>query len=232
MNYYENINNIFLKFIGNNYDEEIYKKTIRKANNSLKIADSLFLKEKEKELISLITMLSTFKDFNINNSINLLFDKQNIRLFIKENKFDDIIREIIYFNEINKELIDPKEETKQYFNILKDVQILEKLYLDSINFNFIIKDNKISEHIIVDFSKNITCKNPNTELDTILINISLIFSINFKYSLYLIKQEKYIEKIISNLNLTDKVLIDLLDQLIKIVNKYIIKKIGEAYHGW
>lgn len=231
MNYYDNINNIFLQFINDNYNEKLYEQAIRKSNNSLKISDSLFLTKEEKNIVYLIIMLSTIKEFTKESSISILFDQKNIRFFIKDTKYDDIIKEILYLNENNKELINSNVTTKLFFNILKDVNILDELYY-LINSNFNLTNKLISGHVINNFSNNKLCENPITELDNIIFKMSKIYILNFKYSFYFIKEEKYIDKIISNLKLNDQILINLFDQLKKITDKYITLKIGEAYHGW
>lgn len=232
MNYYDNINSIFIKYIGDKYDKKLYDQTLRVANNSLKIADSLFLNDEEKALAYDIAIVHNLGKYKSKDSINVLFQEKIIRLFITDNKYDDIIRDIVYAFESNTLLNSTNEKTIIQYKILNDAINLDKIYLDSLVTNYNIATNKVSANIIKDFTGYKECINPITDLDKVISNISIIFSLNYKYSFYLIEQEKYASEIIENLHLIDQSLINLFDQLQLIVKKYVTLKIGEVYHGW
>ena len=232
MNYYDNINNIFIKYIGDKYDKELYDQTLRVANNSLKIADSLFLNDEEKALAYVIAIVHNLGKYKNKDSINVLFQDKIIRLFITDNKYDDIIRDIVYAFESNTLLNSTKEKTILQYKILNDAINLDKIYVGSININHNITTNKVSANIINDFTSYKECKNPITDLDNVISNISIIFSLNYKYSFYVVEQEKYASDIIENLHLIDQSLINLFEQLNLIIKKYVTQKIGEVYHGW
>lgn len=234
MNYYENINNIFTKYVGTD-DKNLYEHTLRVALNSSKISDSLLLSDTNKALAYAIAIISELGKYKNKETINLLFDDGILRNFIKEEVYDDIIRSVIYSFE-SKIIPDYyPEDVLLQLRVLNAAHKLDQLYMASLTNDVeLTGELKVSSNILNNFSNFKECnpKDIKTPLDEVINKLSYIFSLNDKYSIYIVEQEKYVDKIVANLNLSDQTIINLFDQLKIIVTKYIRKRIGETYHGW
>lgn len=62
--------------------------------------------------------------------------------------------------------------------------------------------------------------------DGVLIVLSKMYSFNYKYSYYLLKQNKYVDKIIDSLTFDNDEIKDFYSKITMVLNNYIDKRIG------
>lgn len=233
--YYDTVNDIFKKYIGHHYDQNLYDHTFRVVNNAQKIADSLLLSPSDKKLAYLTAIVYELGKYKDKDTLTLLFEGHVIQNFSPDEQTNDIIRDIIYSYGKNIYSEYYSDTAKIQIKILNDADKLDHLYMDSITVNSsILTGIKVSANVLNCFVNKKECPSEfiKTPLDIVIARMSYIFSLNFKYSFYLVEQDRYIEKIITNLRLTDQITIDLFKQLKQIADSYITEKIGETYHGW
>ncbi len=200
------------------------------------------------EEILLIGMIALFHDignftsdntFNENvkreddetmRSINILFDEGIIRKITPETKYDTIIKLAIFCH--NKEGLPPNidERTMYICNILKDVHKLEELRM-VVDNPYI--DNRIecypSNNVYDEFKKLflIDSKLIENNTDNILVYLSNIYGLNYRYSYYLLRESDYLSKITNSLLYEDKKLEKFFKQIETVLKNYINKKITE-----
>lgn len=243
----ENAKKEFEKYISN-YDlnnPEIARKvghSYRVAEISKKIAKSLNLEQEEIELAELIGLLhdiakidqrsenKKYKDLeNIEHgdAAVIILERNNyIRKYIKDNKYDEIIKTAIINHskyEIAKNIQD--EKTLMFCKIIRDSDKLDILYEAQEIFwkdKTKIQDG-ISQKILKDFKeeKQILNQDKKTQLDKAIAIISFIYDINYLESLKIIKENDYINKIINKFEIEDTKVKEEMEEIRKIANKYI-----------
>lgn len=214
-NYDPNIPRISLKI---NHIKRVVK-------NCEKIAKSLNLNNEEISLAMAIgffhdigrfeqvRIADTFsdRDSKINHGeygVKVLFEDGLIRNFIQENKYDNIIKAAV-LNHNRAEIEDGLIDKELLFSkIIRDADKLDIFYtltIESFPAIFWYKDfsvEKIDEIVLNEFSnhKLLEYKNIHNNADQILIFYAYIYDLNFKDSLKLLKEKKYLDKF------TDRVL--------------------------
>lgn len=202
----------------------------------------------DEEEILVIGMIALFHDIgNFNNdntftetgkkeddetmkSINILFDEGIIRKITEDTKYDTIIKLAIFCH--NKEGLPPNIDDKKIHicNILKDVHKLEELRM-VIDNPYI--DNRIecypSSMVYNEFKKLslIDSKLAENNTDNILIYLSNVYGLNYRYSYYLLKESDYLSKITNSLLYDDKKIEKFFKQIETVLKNYINKKIIE-----
>ena len=74
--------------------------------------------------------------------------------------------------------------------------------------------------------KTISSKVSDNASDEVLVTLSKMYSFNYKYSYYLLKQNDYVNKIFNSLNFDNSELEGFFKQLMVVLNNYIDKRIG------
>ena len=213
----------FLKYV-QNYDlnnENIKRKeqhSLRVMAISKKIAEELKLSEEEIKLATLIGLIhdigrfeqytkwKTFSDrISTNHGVlgaKILEENNFIRTFITENKYDEIIKKAIINH--NKYQIDENlnETELLYSKIIRDADKIDILYevADGILMKDVdLRDLCISENYFRQFhsKKAIKIADEQNDLDKLILKIAFIFDLNFECSKKIIKEEKYIERILN-----------------------------------
>ncbi|MDD2376739.1 MAG: HD domain-containing protein [Clostridia bacterium] len=210
-----------------------YKHAIDVANNALNIARSIGLDEEGRYLAYIVGILhdigkfeqvklyKTLDDTNTVDHVNYgcdILKNGLIRQFINENKYDEIIIKTIQNH--NKFCIDSSfsDDEKLYCSILRDsdkLDVFKRLSEGQFEDNYnVTKDMIISPEISLQINKKhpIEFSLGNNNLDKVLLRLSMIYDINYAYTLKTIKQNDYLNKYI--------VLIDTIDY-----NKLILKNI-------
>lgn len=216
---------VFKKYVSNYNMENSkvnlkYYHTLRVADIAKRIAMSLDLDEEHvalAELIGLLHDIARFEQVRIYDSFNdlktidhgdlgveILFDNNMIRDFVKEKKYDRIIKAAVYTH--NKATIPDNynDEEQLYSKIVRDADKLDILYLDSINdIRFNIGDEAISKVVLDSFmSKSfIHRQDTKTGLDEVLLNLAFIFDLNFPYSYEILREENYLGVILDSLDI-------------------------------
>ena len=241
-----NAKNEFLKYV-QNYDlnnENIKRKeqhSLRVMAISKKIAEELKLSEEEIKLATLIGLLhdigrfeqytkwKTFSDrISTNHGVlgsKILEENNFIRTFVTENKYDEIIKKAIINH--NKYQIDENlnETELLYSKIIRDADKIDILYevADGILMkNVDSRDLCISENYFRQFQSKKTIKitDEQNDLDKLILKIAFIFDLNFECSKKIIKEEKYIERILNRFEFKNEKTINQIREIKTIIKNF------------
>lgn len=242
----------FLNY-ASNYDvknpniERKIKHSLRVCDISRKLAESLNLNNEQiklAELIGLLHDIARFEQFtrfgtyndliSINHGhlgVEILENKQYIRKYIEDENYDNIIKKAIKNHNAYELEEGLSEEEKLYCNIIRDSDKLDILYLISEVFKNeelqYSDEEKISSEVLKQFYNKelINNKLKRTKLDGIIGTISYIYDLNFKESFQIIKENKYMNKMIDKFDIKDCKVKEQLAEIRKITNEYIEQKI-------
>ena len=221
----ENAKKEFLEYV-KNYDStnpNIHRKiyhSLRVMECSKAIAESLNLNEEQVDLATLIGLLhdiarfkqykiyNSFSDKNIDhgdNAIKILEEDNIIRKFIKEDKYDDIIKNAIRNHNKFKIQDGLDEMSLVYSKIIRDADKLDifyegvEMFWETEEEKQIISQDSISKDYL-EKVKLQECILKTTQkrslLDRVVFIITLIFDINFKYSFKYILENDFVNKIL------------------------------------
>ncbi|NLC87551.1 MAG: HD domain-containing protein [Clostridiaceae bacterium] len=196
-----------------------YEHTLRVVENCKVLANELKLNEEDTKLACLIGYLhdigrfeqakvyGTFKDNksidHADYSIEQLFEKGEIRKYIDEIEYDEIIYvSVKYHNKIDiKDGID--ERTKLFAELIKDADKIDIFRVAVINksqdFYEVNKyDGNLTKSVEKTFyeHKLINITQVKTVTDKLALIIAFVYDINIKKSFEIIKKEKLIEKVV------------------------------------
>jgi HD superfamily phosphohydrolase YqeK len=219
-----------------------YNHSLRVTDLCEEIANYLSLDKEQTALIALIGLLhdigrfeqySRYKTFSDIESIdhagyalNVLFDENLIRKFVKEDKYDEIIKKAIYAHNKLSVLPTYTDEEQLYSKIIRDADKIDILYILAND----VKEIKFNEEIVTD--KVIGCflnkelvdkKYIRTELDNLIANIAYVYDINFDFSLNILKQRNYVNTTIDSLSLKEENSIIIFNKLKNQINEDLIK---------
>ncbi len=240
----------FKKYIGNYNlaNSEIERKvghSYRVAEISGEIARSLNLTDEEIELATLIGLLhdigrfeqqtryGTYNDMcSIDHGklgVEILKKDAYIRNYIKDDKYDNIIKTSIYNH--NKYEIEEglDEKTLIFCKIIRDSDKLDIMY-EAIEIfweeNLKVTDD-ITKKILKDFKdgKQILNQDKETQLDGVVSIISFIFDIYYKESFKMIKENEYINKIMNKFEIEDDDVKEQFEEVRSIANNYVEDRI-------
>ncbi len=212
-----------------------------------KIANNLNLSKEDVELAELIALLhdigrfeqvKIYHTFSDSKSINHarfgveLLKEGLIRKFIETDKYDDII-----FNAIlnhNKDKIEKNldKRTNLHCKIIRDadkIDIYNVLITDSIEAAYNgcsverMSNSNLTPEIYRQFmeNKNIIYKDRKTDADIVVGHLCYVFDFNFNLGLEIIKNKRYIERIIKKMNFKNEDTIIKFKKMQKVANEYI-----------
>ncbi len=197
-----------------------YNHSYRTVHQAEEIARSLELDEEDMNLASNIALLhdvarfrqwtdyKTFDDFNSfdhgDEGVKILFDEGEIEKYQIDEKDYDVINTAIRLHnklEYDEKLLTDKE--KLHTKIIRDADKLDIIYsfstqrlLEIESDDSVISDKvieKIKNHMLVN-KEDVQNKN-----DRIIMELALVYDLNFKYSLRRVYEEKYLYKMIDGL---------------------------------
>lgn len=227
-----------------------YFHSLKTMELSREIASNLGIFNEEEivvcELIGLFHEIGSFNknpDFHIindnsfdytNKSLEILFNDGLIRKITKDERYDGIIKFAIY--SLNKNGYPDNLDSKVigFCNVLKDSHNLD-LFRLVINYPYI--DTRIDSYptsmVYDDFKlfKRIESKITENNADEVLMILSNVFALCYRYSYYVIKRENYIGKLINALSYSDDNVNRFFNSLEKVLNVYVERKIGDMYVG-
>lgn len=240
----------FKKYIGNYNlaNSEIERKvghSYRVAEKSEKIARSLNLTNEEIELATLIGLLhdigrfeqkTKYETYNDTCSIDhgklgveILEKNSYIRNYIKNDKYDNIIKTSIYNH--NKYEIEKGLDDKNliFCKIIRDSDKLDIFY-EAIEIFWEKKvkiTDDVTKKVFEDFKvgKQILNQDKKTQLDKVISIISFIFDINYLESFKIIKDNDYINKIMNKFEIEDKYVKEQFEEVQSIANNYVEDRI-------
>lgn len=247
----------FEKYVSN-YDllDEKVKLKIKHTYGVMKIskyiADDLKLSSEDVDLAQLIGLLhdigrfeqlKRFNSFNdrLNNvdhgkmGVDILFENNFIREFVKDDKYDDVIFKAIMNH--NKYKIEDGLEDKELLHakIIRDADKTDNYRVaeqeDTLNvFNFKqenLENDYISEDIYSDYMNNeiILYSKRKTNLDIWVSHLAYMFDFNFNSGLRYINKNDYINKIVDKLKIKNDSTKVQIENIRNHSNEYVKQKI-------
>lgn len=221
--------------------------SLRVMEDSQKIARALNLSEEEIEIASLIGLLhdiGRFEQYNRNNThlnemlldhtkigIEVLLKDDYIKKYIDDEHYIPIIFKAIKNH--NKYKIEEglNEEELLFAKIIRDadkIDILyegENIYWNTIREKETVENSKISIKIEQQFKNELPVKKwgneRNDTVDGLLILLSYIYDINFRETLEIVDKENYANKIFDRFEFKDEKTKEQIENLKKILLKFI-----------
>ena len=229
MNMYIDANKYFNSFINNNFDindEKVshkVKHTYHVVNNAKYICEKLNLDELNTDIAMVIALLhdigrftqakemKTFREDitsfdHATLGVKLLFEKGEIRKFINNNEYDEIIKNAIANH--SKYIFDENglsDTELLHCKIIRDADKIDSFRAKNVDDIYTmanihsedIENSLITDKIYNDFmcEKTILSKDRKTGIDIWISYIAFIFGLEFKCSYELIKEKDYINKL-------------------------------------
>ena len=224
-------------------DERIklkYDHTYRVCEQSLKISESIGLDDENTNLSFLIALLHDigrfeqarlYNTFNDSKSVDhaflgckLLFEDGLIRKFVDDDSYDEIIRKAIY-NHNKYEIGVCNDMEMLHSKIIRDADKIDILYevADGILMKDVdLRDLCISENYFRQFQSKKTIKitDEQNDLDKLILKIAFIFDLNFECSKKIIKEEKYIERILNRFEFKNEKAINQIREIKTIIKNF------------
>ena len=212
---------------------------------SQQIATQLNLNQEQiklAELIGLLHDIGRFEQYKIGTEsskfdhglagVEILKKDNNIRKYIQEEQYDEIIYKAIY--EHNKYGLskDITKEQELFCKIIKDADKIDLIY-EAVYVYWqdqerkeLVEQGKLSEKMLEDFynHKLADSKNRISETDQILRFSSFIFDINFPYSFKIIKESNNVSKMIDKFDYKISETKEKMKEVKKIAEEYIQEK--------
>lgn len=229
-------------------DEKIKIKIVhieKVAENSKRIAQNLGLSQEDVELAELIGLLHDigrfeqvrlYHTFVDKDSINhgeygakILFEDGLIRNFIKDNKFDKIIKlAIVNHNRADIEE-DLTERERLHAKIIRDAdktdifRILISGDKKAIWEKADLSDDKISDEIYREFveDKRINYKGRKTSADILVSHFNYVYDLNFPETRKIIRDNKYIDKLYQRFKFNDTETMKRFNEIYRLSKEYI-----------
>ncbi len=229
-------------------DEKIKIKIVhieKVAENSKRIAQNLGLSQEDVELAELIGLLHDigrfeqvrlYHTFVDKDSINhgeygakILFEDGLIRNFIKDNKFDKIIKlAIVNHNRADIEE-DLTERERLHAKIIRDAdktdifRILISGDKKAIWEKADLSDDKISDEIYREFveDKRINYKERKTSADILVSHFNYVYDLNFPETKKIIRDNKYIDKLYQRFKFNDTETMKRFNEIYRLSKEYI-----------
>ena len=217
----------------------------RVAGNSKRIAENLNLSQEDIELAELIGLLHDigrfeqvrlYHTFVDKDSINhgeygakVLFEDGLIRKFIKDDKFDRIIKLAI----VNHNRADIEEglteREKLHAKIIRDADktdiftILISGDKKAIWEKADLSDDKISDEIYREFveDKRINYKERKTSADILVSHFNYVYDLNFPETRKIIRDNKYIDKLYQRFKFNDAETMKRFNEIYRLSKEYI-----------
>lgn len=163
-------------------------------------------------------------------SVEILFDKDNLMRKITDDKrYDDIIKIAIYCQNKNGLPRGFDNKVLHFCMVIKDAHVIENFRM-VINYPYMnMSINSFPNDLIYNDFKQYRVINStvsDNEADKILEIMSLVFGMHYSYSYNLLKDEDYVNKLISSLKISDKNVGNFFYQIGSVLNIYVERKIG------
>lgn len=201
-----------------------YNHSYRTVHQAEEIARSLELDEEDMNLASNIALLhdvarfrqwtdyKTFDDFNSfdhgDEGVKILFDEGEIEKYqINEEDYEVINTAIRLHNKLDYDENLLSEKEKLHTKIIRDADKIDIIYSFSTQRLLEVEsdDSPISEKVLekIKNRKLVNKEDVQNKNDRIIMELALVYDLNFKYSLRRVYEEKYLYKMIDNLENKD-----------------------------
>ena len=222
-----------------------YDHSYRVMDISETIAKAINLSDEDIILAKIIALLhdvGRFEQLKVYNSFvdhesidhgllgsSMLFKDNLIRSFIKDNKYDEIIKKAIINHNKPKVEEGLNEKELLHAKIIRDADKIDILMAKATGLlkqnNKVLETDIISDEIYNDFFKEETINNTKrkTSLDKWISQFAFIFDINYSCSLKIIKEHKYIETIFNSISFKNKETIKRVEKIREFTMDYLNK---------
>ena len=163
-------------------------------------------------------------------SVDIIFDSDKlIRKITEVSTYDDIIKVSIYCKNKNGLPNGLDEKMLHFCKVIKDAHALDNFRM-VINYPYM--DMQIDDYpnsLVYDNFRQyrvINNKISDNDADNILEVLSQIFGMNYRWSFILLKQEEFVDKLISSLKIKNKEIKKFFTQIGMVLNLYIDRKIA------
>ena len=163
-------------------------------------------------------------------SVEILFNEGLLRKITDDTSYDEVIKLAIFAGDKNglPSGINPKDAA--FCKILRDAQKLDNFRM-ILNYPIIdIRIDSFPSNMVYDSFKKfmvIDKKLSENNSDDVIIALSDVFGLNYRYSYAILQRNAYVDKIINNLRFDDKKVHVFFNQIGRVLNMYINRKIGE-----
>ena len=140
-------------------------------------------------------------------AVKILFDDGEIRNYITDDSYDEIIYNAIKYHNKYSYPEDLDDKNKMFCKMIKDVDKLGILYLISCDENRIKEDDSdMSDKLVMDFYNNKLLDRDNVKNlnDNILLSLAMVFDINYIYSYEYIYKNRLIAEFYDKLKNKDR----------------------------
>ena len=213
-----------------------------------KLAEDLKLSKEDIELAELIGLLHdigrfeqikqyhTFVDKDSINhgeyGVKVLFEDGLIREFIKEDKYDKIIKlAILNHNraDIEKGLTEREELHAKIIRDADKTDIFYRLVIGdkkAIWESSDLSNDKISDEIFREFKedKRINYKERKTSADILVSHFAYVYDFNFSQTLKIIKERKYVDQLYKRFKFNDIQTMNRYNEIYKLAKEYLEEK--------
>ncbi len=215
------------------------------------IAENLKLKDEDVKLAELIGLLhdigrfeqiKNYHTFVDKDSINhgeygvqILFEKGIIREFIKTDKYDEIIKLAILNHNRSKIEKGLTKREELHAKIIRDADKVDIFYVLTVGDKKAIwESDDLSNEIITDEiyrefmeDKKINYSKRVTSADILVSHFAYIYDFNYEFSLKIIKEKEYIDKLYNRFTFNNQETKEKFDKIYETVKKYLIEKKDE-----
>lgn len=224
--------------------------TYHVAENAKKIASDLNLSKEEQELAELIGLLHDIGRFeqvriygsfsdettvdHADKGIEVLFEEGQIRNFVTDNSYDEIIQKAVKNHnkfEIEKDLT---EKAILHCKIIRDSDKLDifRAFLEEKLEDVVhMETSDVSKEILSpqfaeDFKKEklLLFSNCKTNMDFLVAIMAFIYELNFKESLKIIQENDFLQKLVRKINAQDTYTKEKLQEIADYAMNYIKRK--------
>ena len=221
----------------------------RTSQMARKLAENVNLEKEDIELAELIGLLHDigrfeqvriYNTFSDKDSVNhgelgakILFEDGEIRRFIEDNKYDNIIKIAIVNHNRNKEKMQWSNEKEElHSKIIRDADKIDILYIFTFEEKEVawgkadMSDETITDEIYREFmnKESINYKKRETIADKLVCHFAFIYDFNYNYSLQVIKESGYIDKIYKRFKFNDNDTEKKYNNIYNMAKKYLEEK--------
>ena len=163
-------------------------------------------------------------------SVEVLFDKDIMRKITDDTKYDDVIKLAIFACNKNGIPSNVSPKMAAFCKVLRDAHKIDSFRMI---LNYPIIDSHIEcfpSSVVYDRFKQfkvVDKKMSESNADEVLIALSTAFDLNYRYSYAILKRCGYVDKVIEFLSFNAKNINAFFNQIARVLNTYIDRKIGE-----
>lgn len=221
----------------------------RVATIAKQIAKNIGLEQEDIQLAELIGLLhdigrfeqvKRYNTFHDQKSINhgelgvqILWGEGEIRKFIQDPQYDEIIKRSILNHNRNKENMQTNNDKELlHSKIIRDADKIDIIYMltfenkETAWGSANIEKETITDEIFQEFMENQTINyaKRKTGVDVLVSHFAYVFDFNYDDSLHMIKEKDYFKKIYQRFEFEDKRTQEKINQIYRKVEEYLEKK--------